>query len=197
MTAAAIRSDLEDMPTAAQYSGRRALVAWLAATVLASVGVLFLTALASADGPAEEEAGATSILTQFPPLRTGVSMDRLDAVRRINDKHALAESLARQPDPGEREALELYTSRDPEEVARRLRLAYGSGNLLTRSAEGVAALARAAERGSQRPLDGVNALAAGLLAGGSELLGIEGVKLPKLRSKITKNEVKLRVTSKW
>jgi hypothetical protein len=155
-------------------------------------------ASAGAQAAGDGQDSISSILAHFPAIGTGVSVDRLDTARRINDRRALAASFERHLASGEeRREFAFYTRRTPAEVARRSRLDYGPDSFLARGANAVAAIASAAEQGTQASLNGVSTVAGGIVDGGGQLIGLPHLKVPRLSSKINEREVAIRLSTKW
>ncbi len=152
---------------------------------LTLIAILAMAAAAAAEGP----------LHALPALSTGVSMDRLDAVRAINDRKAMTASLKRGARHSEIRDLALYTARRPREVAHALRTTYGPDNFLARGATAIATIVRITERSSQARLGATNP--ASPKAGKAELLGLSGPSAPRLRSRVTNKEIGVKLSSKW
>ncbi len=149
----------------------------LLTAALTLIAILAMAAAAVAGEP----------LHLLPAMSTGVSVDRLDAVRAINDRKAMTASLKRQATPSEMRQLAVYTAKRPREVALAFRGAYGPDNFLTRGATAIATIIRITELGSRAPLDGVSSVAKGT---GKSVV-------PRLRSRVTNKEIGIKLSSKW
>ena len=142
--------------------------------------------------------GTAAAEPDFPGLQTGVSLDRLDAARRISDRRVwpLA-AAAKQKGLTAGRATDFKRPRNPHELVGVLRANYGPDSILTMSAESLAAIVKAAERGAQGPLDGVNAVAGGLAKRSGSMLGVSGLRLPKLQTKLSHRHAGVRLSTRW
>ena len=85
----------------------------------------------------------------------------------------------------------------PREAAAVVQDEYGRGSVLGRSAAAVAAIADAAERGSQAPLDKVNVVTGEIIGGTREALGMGWLPDFRLRSEVRANRVGIGVRTRW
>ncbi len=85
----------------------------------------------------------------------------------------------------------------PREIAVLLRNEYGAGSVVARSALTLAAVADAAERGSQMSLDQVNDVTARLVSETGDLMGWGKIPVLRLRSVIQTDKVMVGIKSRW
>ncbi len=153
--------------------------------------------------PPALERAARLVLIPAEGLHVGIS--DLEAVEPVNERAALRAALERawrqqleRELVSEKLAANQYRPiEDPAEVAHILRLEYGPGSLLARGAGAVAALAEAAERGSQAPLDRLNLVTATVARSGSRVLGLKRPPSLRLRSRLTTKEAAVGISTRW
>ncbi len=168
--------------------------------VLAPAGTL------CAQEPSPSTTASRSGLPACLPLLEdeGLHLRDLDAVRGVNERAALEAALARaqadrrrQERESDRLAQGRLSSVTPREVAEVLRFEYGAGSAVSRSASAVASIADAAERGTQVPLDRVNAVTKRLAVSSSKALGLPSPPQLRLRSRVTTRKAGVGVSTKW
>jgi len=146
-----------------------------------------------------------AVLIQLTGRDSGVHLRDLDAVRRVNDRAKLVAAIQRaEVASAKREQLSERVLRhpyrresDPTKIAAILRFEYGPDSVLTRSADAVAAIANAAEHGSQIPLDRVNHLTDSLATSSSQALGLPPPPDLRLRSRVTTRRAGISLSTKW
>lgn len=159
----------------------------LLTAALTLMALLAMAAAVAADEPP---------LYELPALSTGVSLDRLDAVRAINDRNAMTASLKRQARSSEVRDLAILTAHRPREIARAFHSSYGPDSPLTRGATAIAAIIAITERSSQAPLDGISSVAASI-GGKRGAFGLPSSATPRLRSRVTNKAIGIKLSSKW
>ena len=135
-----------------------------------------------------------------PTMRTS----DLALAKRLNDRAAFLIAMAEavrakeareQVDPLDPSSY--HFADDPETAARAVHRHYGPDSFVTRSAQAILAVASAAERGAQVPLDRINTVADAIVEAGRERLGWRSLPDIELRSRLWHDEATVRLSSSW
>jgi hypothetical protein len=86
---------------------------------------------------------------------------------------------------------------DADEAARMIQRDFGPDSLVTRGAQGVLAVASAAERGTQIPLDRINAVADALVEAGRQAFGAPSLPALRFRSHVGHEQAGVRLSASW
>jgi hypothetical protein len=128
----------------------------------------------------------------------------LALARRLNDRAAFSSAMAEaaraeeareQVDPLDPSSY--HFADDPEEAARAVHRHYGPDSFVTRGAQAILAIASAAERGTQAPLDRINTVADAIVEAGRERLGWRSLPDIELRSRLWHDEASVRMSTRW
>jgi len=131
---------------------------------------------------------------------TRIRLTDLDLARRL-DERAVLDAAVRG---GERNAqLDPLDPRsykfadDPDEAAAAFQRDYGPDAFITRSAQAVLAIASAAERGTQVPLDRINTVADAIVEAGRDALGLRSLPDFRLKSNVWYDEAGVEMSAEW
>jgi hypothetical protein len=172
--------------------------------VAALVLVVGCAALAQASPPSAAVAPLT--WEQFEARRAEDRSRRASPVEPGGDSELLYGTLIVVADPhgghfdyDQKEALSHLPRypRRPREVAQALEDAYGADSLITRGAKSLAMASDAAERTTQKPLDGVSALTNALVKTTGGLLGVDEVPEVTFRSRTAGDRFGIGVEAAW
>ncbi len=135
---------------------------------------------------------------------THLTVRDLELAALLQRKYALARAVRGDREPassllqakGGSDPLHPFTD-DPRVAARVIQRDFGPDSLVTRSAQGVLALASVAERGSQVPLDRINVVADAIVEAGRQVLGMPSLPALRFRSHLGHEQAGVKLSASW
>ena len=133
-----------------------------------------------------------------------IHCSNLDAVTHVSNRAAITAAI-REAVPRDQRRVHAAFDEDgnyrrpksPRAVAEVFADYYGPDSILTRSANAVAALADAAEKRTQAPLDRVEAVTDAIVDGTRKIPGLERIPDFKLKSKVSNTKASVTLSTSW